>query len=123
MKTLYLLRHAKSSKDQPDLQDFDRPLNDRGYADAHLVSKYLTAKKVRIDTMITSPAIRTMSTALIFAKQLNFPFDKILLKKQLYNSDVEDYLICLSEIKDGDRILLVGHNESISELAQKLSIN
>lgn len=122
MKTLYLLRHAKSSRDNFEFSDFDRSLNDRGYADAHLVSKHLSKKNIRFDVLISSPAIRAISTALIFAGNLDYPADKIQMRHKLYDSTIHHYLTCISEIGDRDSVLLVGHNETITETAQKLSV-
>lgn len=122
MKTLYLLRHAKSSHHDSDLTDFDRPLSERGYADAHIVSKHLALKKIRIDVLISSPAIRALTTALIFAGNLNYPVEKILLRPQLYNAGVHNYLACIESIRECNSLLIVGHNESISELAKELSL-
>lgn len=67
MKTLYLIRHAKSSWNIPSLSDIDRPLNERGYNDAHIMSNRLCKPK-NSTVIITSPAIRALSTALIFAR-------------------------------------------------------
>jgi len=120
MKTLYLLRHAKASSDNPGLADIDRPLTDRGSSDAHLVSKHLSEKKIPLDVIITSPSVRTFSTAMIFAVNLKFPVDKIQLRKKLYDTSVDDYLKCISENSE-DHVLIVGHNETITAVAQKLS--
>ena len=122
MKTLYLLRHAKSSWDSQAMEDFDRPLNERGYADAHLTGKYLHAKKIKVDRVISSPAVRALSTAVIISRHLEFPADNILIRQQLYDSAVKDYLNCIAGIEKEDSILLTGHNNTISEVAQKLSI-
>jgi phosphohistidine phosphatase len=121
MKTLYIVRHAKSGRDL-DIRDFDRPLNERGYSDAHQMAIQLAAKNVQIETFITSPAVRTISTALIFAGHLKFPLDQIILRNQLYDTDLKDYLEVISQISGSSSILLTGHNPTISELAQKLSI-
>ncbi len=121
MKTLYLLRHAKASSDYPGLADFDRPLTERGYADAHMVSKKLFEKGVTLDVLISSASVRTMSTALVFSINLKFPVDKIQIKKKLYDTPVNEYLKCIAEISEGNSLLLAGHNETITEVAQKLS--
>ena len=121
MKTLYLLRHSKSSRDFSELADFDRPLNERGYSDAHQMGKFLFERDIKLDLLISSPAIRAISTALIFSLHLKYPVEEIQLNKSLYESSVKHYLQCISEVSDNSDIMLVGHNETISETAQKLS--
>ena len=71
MKTLILLRHAKSSWDFPDLSDHDRPLNNRGKKDAPLMAEVLKKKNIAIDLIISSTSKRTMETAKVFANTLN----------------------------------------------------
>jgi phosphohistidine phosphatase len=122
MKTLYLLRHAKASSELPSMIDFDRPLTDRGYADVHRVGKYIHEKKIGIDVLVSSPAVRAMSTAIIFARHINFPPDEILIREKLYDSSIKDYLNCIAGIEKGDSVLLTGHNNTISDVAQKLSV-
>jgi len=120
MKTLYFVRHAKSGKDNFDITDFDRPLNDRGYQDAHLVGDWLHRKDLRIDVLVTSPAIRAITTALIFCNRLHYPAEQLLLRQSLYDSTMKQYLGCIAEVKKGDSLMLFGHNETISETVQKL---
>jgi len=66
MKTLYIVRHAKSSWDYEGIEDIDRPLKKRGIHDAHLVSKFLAAKINKPDVFISSSANRALHTAVIF---------------------------------------------------------
>jgi len=120
MKILYLLRHAKSSWEISP--DFDRPLTERGYADSHLVGKYLIQKKIHVDLVISSPAIRAITTALIISKYLDYSPDSILMREQLYDSSVKDYLNCIADISKGNSIVLAGHNNTISQVAEKLSV-
>ena len=68
MKTLYLIRHAKSEQNFAGLADIDRPLNERGYVDASKMSLMLKEKKLIPNAIISSPAVRAISTALIFAR-------------------------------------------------------
>lgn len=117
MKTLYLVRHAKSSWSLNELPDIDRPLNDRGYGDAHLMSKSLLHKIQVPDLMISSSAIRATSTALIFARTFGYPVEKLQLEAQLYETKVADYLEVLSRVPDGVQNLMVfAHNFTISEI-------
>jgi len=121
MKTLYLVRHAKSGRDL-DIRDFDRPLNERGYSDAHQIAIQVASGNNQIDSIISSPAVRTITTALIFAGHLKYSTEKLILRHQLYDSELKDYLTVISQMTNTSSILLVGHNPTISELAQKLSI-
>lgn len=75
MKHLYLIRHAKSSWSNPLLDDFERPLNQRGKNDAPLMAKILLEKQIFPDFLLSSPAKRAKTTAEIFAEQLNFTSD------------------------------------------------
>jgi phosphohistidine phosphatase len=120
MKELYLLRHAKSSWDL-DLDDYYRPLNERGYKDADRMGRYLNEKKLHFDLVLSSPAIRAYSTALIFCNSLKMPGNEIVLREDLYETKVHDYLKCLSEIENCNKVLLAGHNNTITEVAQKIT--
>src|SRR5437868_1366692 len=75
MKTLFLLRHAKSSRDDPSLRDFDRPLNDRGQDDARLVGRYLGKQELVVDGVISSPAKRARRTTELILKAADISFD------------------------------------------------
>ena len=81
MKTLILVRHAKSDWGNPSLSDFDRPLNERGKRDAPIMAKRLLDKKIKIDQIIASPAKRAAKTAKYFAEAFDYKKDKIEFKK------------------------------------------
>tara|TARA_B100000900_G_scaffold398563_1_gene400081 strand:- start:677 stop:1177 length:501 start_codon:yes stop_codon:yes gene_type:complete len=94
MKILYLIRHAKSSWSIDGVEDRDRPLKGRGIRDAHLVSKYL---RNEIDSsqdfiFFSSPAIRALHTALIFAKNIGVPSNKIYVEDHLYDCGVSELI-------------------------------
>lgn len=119
MKTLYLVRHAKSDWNNPELKDIERHLNERGYSDANQVSQQFSKTT---DLIITSPAIRAISTALIFARNLNYKANKIIIKQELYETSVKDYLEVLQSIDNQfETILLFGHNPTISNFADSLT--
>lgn len=118
MKTLYLIRHAKSDWDNPLLRDIERPLNNRGYADANTMSLRLKTP----DLIISSPAVRALSTALIFARQLNYEANNIHIKQTLYDTSVKDYLSVIKQIPDSiQTAFLFAHNPIISDTASALS--
>lgn len=125
MKTLYLIRHAKSSWDEPDLGDFERPLNKRGKKDAPNMAKRLKEKRITPDFMISSPATRAFDTCKEFARILDYDKDKIKTDKRLYHADEDQILTVIRELKDRERdeeevILLFGHNPGLTEFANSL---
>ena len=72
MKVLYLVRHAKSSRDDPSLPDRDRPLDERGKQDAQRLGRRLAKRNVKPDLLVSSPALRARTTAQLIAKELGF---------------------------------------------------
>ncbi|MEO6902144.1 MAG: histidine phosphatase family protein [Bacteroidia bacterium] len=116
MKTIYFIRHAKSDWSNTGLTDFDRPLNLRGYTDAHKMSLSMKEQAIFPELIITSPAIRAISTAMIFAENLDFNFSKITINKKLYASTVNEYVDCVKKINNQiNTAFLFGHNPSISD--------
>ena len=121
MKTLYLVRHAKSSWDDPSLADHDRPLNKRGLRDAPVMGQRLAGHQVRVDAIWTSTAQRAVETARHLARALNFPRKEIRLHDRLYTSAIDDLLLAISSCPDEVKsLLVVGHNPVISEFASFL---
>lgn len=125
MKTLYLIRHAKSSWDAPDLDDFERPLNKRGNKDAPNMAKRLKEKGVTPDFLITSPAARALDTCKEFARILDYDKEKIKTDKRLYHANEDQILTVVREFKDRERdeeevVLLFGHNPGLTEFANVL---
>ena len=86
MKYLYLVRHAKSSWDFPELADADRPLNKRGKRNAPEMGLRLAARNLELDTIITSPANRAKTTARMIAEQLEFPVESISEMDEIYHA-------------------------------------
>ena len=122
MKTLYLLRHAKSSWNFNELSDQERPLNDRGRDDAPAMGKALAKRHIRPDLVVSSPAVRAMSTAVLVAREMQYPHDKIVVEPGIYGADVEGLLAVIHSLPDSaGSALLVGHNPTITETANELS--
>ncbi len=122
MKTLFLVRHAKSDWEDQDISDIDRPLNKRGYKDAHTMGALLKEKKLLPDLIITSPAIRALTTALILGRNFNLSIENIIINPNLYGTNVKHYIDCITQIDNRyDSIMLLGHNPIITELANTLS--
>ena len=122
MKTLYLIRHAKSSWSDPTLRDFERPLNKRGKRDAPFMAEQLKRKGVVPDLIISSPAVRAKKTANQFAKTLGYPKKEIDFKPAIYDADEDDLLTILQAIQASRHsVLLFGHNPEFTEVANLLA--
>jgi len=116
MKTLFLLRHAKSSRDDLSLRDFDRQLNDRGKDDARLMGRYLSKKKISASVVVSSPAKRARRTAEIVLEAAGLT-NEISFDERIYEASVSQLLKVISEIESThDSALLVGHNPGFEEL-------
>lgn len=116
MKTLYIIRHAKSSWDDTSLDDFDRPLNERGKKDAPRMAKRLNERSVTPDLMLSSPAKRALSTCRKIAEVLKYSEDKIKTEKNLYHASADGILKVIKDIKDKHEVvLLFGHNPGLTD--------
>ena len=115
MKQLIVVRHAKSSWNEPALNDFDRPLNKRGKHEAPFMAKKLKDKIEQIDLIITSPALRAITTANIFAAEFEYEVENIIKQNLLYEADYSDIVKALHEIDDKiERVMLFGHNPGLT---------
>ncbi|RZK11741.1 MAG: histidine phosphatase family protein [Hymenobacter sp.] len=122
MKTLYLMRHAKSSWSFDDLSDRERPLNDRGRDDAPLIGQALAKRHLTVDLLVSSPAVRALSTAVLVARELKYPHDKIQVEPRIYEADLDTLLAVVHELPDAaGSVLLTGHNPTITDVANYLS--
>lgn len=117
MKTLYLVRHAKSSWKNTKLRDFERPLNKRGLNDAPLMGKVLKKMNIKPDLIISSPAKRTLDTAEYFCEKINFPFEDVIFDDSFYNGSSEDLLKEIQDQKyDINSIMIFAHNPGLTDL-------
>jgi phosphohistidine phosphatase len=122
MKTLYLIRHAKSDWSDKSLSDFDRPLNKRGTKNAPLMGSKLADKGIHPDLILSSPALRAKTTAITIAKALSYPLDSIRYNHDLYACDVETILSIIRDVSPSvDTLFVFGHNPEITECANYLS--
>ena len=122
MKTLFLVRHAKSSRNDPTLADRDRPLNDRGLRDAPKMGERLAKRDVEPDLMLSSPALRAITTAQLMAKKLDYKPKDIVLDDRIYATSARVLLDIIHGLDDRLKcVMLVGHNPEISELAHRMS--
>jgi phosphohistidine phosphatase len=121
MKNLYLIRHAKSSWDHKGLDDFDRPLNNRGKKDAPFMAKIFREKEFAAELFISSPAKRAYQTAKIFSRELNHPKQAIMLEETLYEASKEEILNVIKQQNDNvNAIMLFAHNPGLTDLSNYL---
>ena len=122
MKQLLLIRHAKSSWDDPALSDFDRPLNERGKRDAPVMAKRLADKKIKIDAFVSSPAKRAKQTTKHFTKELGLKKSKIVFEAGLYEAGEENFYQVVENLKNKwDNVAIVSHNPGITSFANSLT--
>ncbi len=122
MKILYLLRHAKSSWASPDTRDFDRPLNERGFEDAPEMGARLKERQARIDLVVSSPALRALTTATIVCDTLGIATDAIQQDRQIYLAGSPKLLQLISLFDDrAESAMLVAHNPALTDLANDLA--
>ena len=122
MKTLYLLRHAKSSWAAPDQKDYDRPLDERGVQDAPEMAARLKARGVVLDLVVSSPALRALSTAKIVCEVLGKTQGCIQENRQIYlaGSPKLQQLISFFD-ESANSAMLVAHNPALTDLANDLA--
>jgi phosphohistidine phosphatase len=121
VKTLTLVRHAKSSWKHPELPDRLRPLNKRGAHDAPMMGERLARREAKPDLIISSPTTRAMATAEAKAREIGTPEEKIRADERLYGSDALELLEVVRELDDHlDHVMVVGHNPGLTDLANEL---
>lgn len=124
MKTIYLVRHAKSGWESAKTADFDRSLNDKGLKDAPLMAAILKEKKVSPELVISSPANRAITTAGYFCDILGYRKERIELRMEIYEGGTSHLLNIVQNIPDScGTAMLFGHNPSMAGLANLLAGN
>lgn len=119
--TLYITRHAKASKDDPSLRDFDRPLNDRGVRDTAFMADVFKQRGERVDHLLSSPATRALSTAIGFAEALGVIPANIARDERIYLADTGMLLRAVNGLPAAVRSAMIfGHNPGLSELTSAL---
>jgi phosphohistidine phosphatase len=122
MKTLILVRHAKSDWGSGSTTDFDRPLNARGKKDAPFMGELIRDKKFKPELILSSPANRAKTTAIEIAKILFYPENKIEFVDRIYNGGNRDILKIINAIDNSiNNAMLFGHNPDITSLVTLLS--
>jgi phosphohistidine phosphatase len=121
MKSLYLLRHAKSSWAEHGLSDRQRPLAKRGLSDAPMMGERFNARDENLDKVISSPALRAHSTARMFAEAAGFPPEEVVVESDLYflgSGSIED--VILRQDDQPQSIMLVFHNPDITQFVNSI---
>ncbi len=118
MKTLILIRHAKSSWDDPSLNDFDRPLNKRGKRDLPKMAARFTSKYAEAKCFISSPANRALATAKAFAEGRE---NQLILDNDLYHASYQNMLSIARHVSDNiDMAAIIGHNPGLTDFCNHL---
>ena len=121
MKTLMLMRHAKSDWRQPGLSDHDRPLNARGRAAAPFMAQHLRAQQTRADVVLASSAVRVQQTAELMQSQWDQPAET-LTSRELYLSSPQQMVEALRGLHDAwNSVLLIAHNPGLAGLVSHWS--
>ena len=120
-KELLLVRHAKSSWDDPSVDDHDRPLNERGLRNAPEMGNRLQEWSIHPDFWISSTALRAITTAEILAEQVGFPQDQIQRSRDLYHASATELQEFIAGLDDRiGRAILFGHNPGMTSLVANL---
>ena len=121
MKTVYYVRHAKSSWSEPGLSDHDRPLNKRGLRDAPIMASYLKSQGVDLDGLISSTANRARTTAGFFGRAFSL-IESTLHEQGLYHSSPFTMLTYLHQLPpDWESVALFAHNPGMTMMANQYS--
>lgn len=122
MKTIFLIRHAKSSWIDSSLLDYDRPLNERGKNDSPVMAARLYETEKTVDLIVSSSAKRAFSTAKKFAKAFGIKKSEIVKKKKIYEASIAELLEVINRIDNSaDRVMIFGHNTTLSTMVDYLS--
>ncbi len=122
MKTIYIVRHAKSSWGNLTQPDFDRPLNDRGFKDAPEMAKRLKKKEAKIDLFVSSPANRAKTTCEFFCETFGKSKKDILFIDELYHAPAATFYAVISELEDEFKsVAIFSHNPGITEFVNSLA--
>lgn len=122
MRTLFLVRHAKSSWGNPGLRDISRPLNERGLKDAPAMGKLLNKLGLVPDLLVSSPAKRALTTAQYFADAFRIPEESIVLNPDIYEAFVAGIIRIIGTLPDSAQTaMLFGHNPTFTDVANRFS--
>lgn len=121
MKTLYLMRHARASREVYGISDIDRPLLLEGVEDSHRIGERLKEMKIIVRHLVSSPAKRALETAAVIAKTFGIREESILVYDELYKPDIPAFEDCIFSLPDDwDHVMLVSQNPGISDFSDSL---
>jgi phosphohistidine phosphatase len=121
MKQLIIVRHAKSDWGNLDLKDFDRPLNKRGKTNAPEMAHRLVKKNIKPQLIVSSPALRAITTAKFFADTWQMPLAEIQEEAIIYEANVNTLLKVINKFDNRfDQIAMFGHNPGLTDLVNYL---
>ncbi len=121
MKSLCLIRHAKSSWAEENTEDFERLLNERGYSDAPKMGRKLFESGFKPDLIISSPAFRAISTARRFSRELTYEPDLIVTDMRIYDARESTLVDLIRQIPDEfNKVALFGHNPGLHQISNYL---
>ncbi len=119
---LTLVRHAKAEPGGPGQEDWDRMLEPRGQRDAPEMARRLKQRRAKPDRILSSPAVRAITTATIMARELGVAAQKVQQDERLYLASPKDTLAVIQELGERARhLMVVGHNPGITEFADRIS--
>jgi len=119
-KTLYIVRHGKSSWDYPGIQDIDRPLIERGISSSYKMSRSFFGKNPPPELIVSSPAIRALHTALIFARTLEMPASLLEIDHVIYMATDGDLIELIYSFDDSlNSIMVFGHNPCLTDFSNR----
>ncbi|MFM2000122.1 MAG: phosphohistidine phosphatase [Bacteroidota bacterium] len=122
MKTIHIIRHAKSSWADEGMRDFDRPLNDRGERDAPAMAKRLQSRIGKVDLIVASPAKRTTLTSRFFCDAFNYSKENVKFIPTIYEAPLQALIEAVNNLPDSaNEVLFIGHNYGVSHLVQYLT--
>jgi len=122
VKRLTLVRHAKSDWSLPGQDDWDRPLNKRGQRDAPEMARRLRSRRLRPDLILSSPAVRALTTAAVMARELKVPAAQVLQDERLYLAEAADLLATIRALGgESQHLMVFGHNPGMTDCANRLS--
>lgn len=122
MKTFYLVRHAKSSWDFPELADIDRPLAKRGKKNAPEMGERLATRNIHPDVMVSSPAVRALETAKVIAQIVGYPRKDIIIDTKVYHGNVGELLGVVQNMDNQyNSLMLFGHNPGFTAFANLIA--
>lgn len=118
MKTLYILRHAKSDWSEPGQDDIERAIREKGIKRTGLIINYMQSNQMKPDLIISSHALRAIQTSKLIATGLNYPKNSILINPKIYYWNEDQITNLFFEVNDSvSSLMIVGHNPTFTNLA------